>query len=430
MKKLKVLIINNESQSVVSEQGLKGLNGFSYANIPKKTYLFSKEDEIAKTIYFHSFLVSGKMFIIPKKYHLMKVMGKGSYGIVWKAQNTLNGELVAIKKMMNPFKMPGNIIRILREIRLLKFLNHENIIQIKDLFPAVSVRSLESIYVVTEFMSSDLMQIIHSQNPLPEEQVIFILMQILSALKYLHSANILHRDLKPSNILINEDWEIKIWDFGLARAMSTREINNKDLTVYVTTRIYRAPELLFGWENYSRAIDMWSVGWIFAEMLNRRPLFGANNHIKQAGMIYNLVGSLEEIKNSIFASKIRFFEPLENRKDPNGSFDKIFQSHSEKAKDLLRKMLYIDPSKRITIDDALNHPYFEDYSEEIEDLENWSRTFDTEFEEGNTDDQLKAEVLSEIFSFAPKIDEEIYNKQNHEYKLLKRSSKVHHILKQ
>ena len=132
-------------------------------------------------------------------------MGQGSYGIVCKAEDSVSSEEVAIKKIMNPFKIPGHVIRILREIRLLKFLNHENIIQIKDLFPAVSIKTFESIYVVTEFMSSDLMQIIFSSNPLTDDHIKFILFQLLSALKYLHSANIVHRDLKPSNILINED---------------------------------------------------------------------------------------------------------------------------------------------------------------------------------------------------------------------------------
>lgn len=167
--------------------------------------VFDNSEKDSQTSYFHSFLVLSKMFIVPKKYDISKALGKGSYGIVCKATNTETNEEVAIKKMINPFKIPGQIIRILREIRLLKFLNHENVIQIKDLFPAVSIKNFESIYMVTEFMSSDLMQIIHSDNSLTEEHLKFILFQILSALKYLHSANIIHRDLKPSNILINED---------------------------------------------------------------------------------------------------------------------------------------------------------------------------------------------------------------------------------
>lgn len=171
-------------------------------------WLFDPRDKESETEYFHSYSVLGKMFILPKRYEIIKAVGKGSYGIVCKAIDKETNQEVAIKKMLNPFKIPGQIIRILREIRLLKFLNHENIIQIKDLFPAVSIKAFESIYVVTEFMSSDLMQIIHSDNALTEDHIKFILFQILSALKYLHSANIIHRDLKPSNILINEDCEI------------------------------------------------------------------------------------------------------------------------------------------------------------------------------------------------------------------------------
>lgn len=169
------------------------------------SFTFAVGDKSAETQFYHSYLVHNKMFVIPRKYEISKAVGQGTYGIVCKATNTENNEEVAIKKMLNPFKIPGQIISILREIRLLKFLDHENIIQIKDLFPVVSITNFESIYIVTEFVSSDLMQIIHSDNALTEEHIQFILFQILSALKYLHSANIIHRDLKPSNILINED---------------------------------------------------------------------------------------------------------------------------------------------------------------------------------------------------------------------------------
>ena len=328
--------------------------------------------------------------------------------------------------MIDPFKIPGQIIRILREIRLLKFLNHENIIQIKDLFPAVSIGNFQSIYIATEYMPTDLMQIIHSDNALSEDHIRYILFQILSGLKYMHSANIIHRDLKPSNILINDDWEIKICDFGLARAMQPKIYNNQDMTLYVTTRIYRAPELLLPIGEYSHVIDVWSVGWIFAEMLIRRPLFMTKNEPKQMSMIINLLGSIEELSNSAFAKYLDIFKKIGISGNPQKSFDSLFAAHSEDARDLLRKMLQIDPIKRITIDEALRHPYFEIYEDELEDLENWSRTFDADFEElQNNEQMLKCEVLKEIFSFYQDITEEQFAKQNQEYKMLRKSKKVH-----
>lgn len=398
---------------------------------PICTSLFGPDDKEADTTYFHSYNILGKMFIVPKNYELLKAVGKGSYGIVCKAKDKNADEIVAIKKMMNPFKIPGQIIRILREIRLLKFLNHENIIQIKDLFPAVSIKNFESIYLVTEFVSTDLMQIIHSDNSLSEEHIKFILFQILSALKYLHSANIIHRDLKPSNILINEDWEIKICDFGLARAMDTKEFGeNSDMTMYVTTRIYRAPELLFNLGEYSTQIDVWSVGWIFAEMLIRKPLFMTKNQLRHVSMIINLVGNINELSSYVFSNYIPLFNQSWNIIDPSQTFDAVFKAHSEDAKDLLKNLLQIDPSRRITIDQALQHPYFSDYEDELEDLENCDRAFDTSFESlHNNPEFLKSEVLKEILSFWPNITDEQFSKHNSEYKFLRRSSKVHHQIK-
>ena len=298
---------------------------------------FDKTDELSKTTYYHSYAVLNKMFIIPRRYEIIKAVGKGSYGIVCKAKTTDEDQLVAIKKMMNPFKIPGQIIRILREIRLLKFLDHENIIQIKDLFPAVSVKNFESIYLVTEYVSSDLMQIIHSDNSLTDEHMQFILFQILSALKYLHSANIIHRDLKPSNILINEECEIKICDFGLARAINSSIEGNNDMTVYVTTRIYRAPELLFNFsKEYSTNIDVWSVGCIFAEMLIRKPLFFTRNMVNHAMMILSLVGTDEDFNSPALSKFSDMYKSFKAKNSQDQTFESLFSAHSAEAKDLLK----------------------------------------------------------------------------------------------
>ena len=154
--------------------------------------------------------------------------------------NVETGEKVAIKKIATPFKNFPHMKQTLREIKLLGFMDHENLIKIVDIFPCIEQRILEtqSLYVVTELMESDLMQIIYSENSLSTPHIQYFLFQILSALKYIHSANIIHRDLKPSNILINSDCEIKICDFGFSRCTGKRDEEQDMLTSYVTTRIY------------------------------------------------------------------------------------------------------------------------------------------------------------------------------------------------
>ncbi|XP_010019436.1 PREDICTED: mitogen-activated protein kinase 7-like, partial [Nestor notabilis] len=176
---------------------------------------------------------------------------------------------VAIKKIPNAFDVVTNAKRTLRELKILKHFKHDNIIGIKDILkPTVPYGEFRSVYVVLDLMESDLHQIIHSSQPLTLEHVRYFLYQLLRGLKYIHSANVLHRDLKPSNLLVNENCELKIGDFGMARGLGADPRHAKAfLTEYVATRWYRAPELLLSLHRYTRAIDMWSVGCIFAEML-------------------------------------------------------------------------------------------------------------------------------------------------------------------
>lgn len=425
------IVEENDEEEIKAPESYK--SGGAFSSLQLANSVFAPDDPQGKTTYFYSYKVADKMFIVPRKYEIQKVVGKGSFGIVWKARNTETDELVAIKKLLNPFKIPGNIIRILREIRLMKFLDHENILQIKDLFPAVSIKNFESIYIWSEFVSTDLMQIIHSDNSLSDEHFKLILWQILSALKYIHSANIIHRDLKPSNILINEEWEIKICDFGMARAISQNDaanpinFRNPDLTQYVTTRIYRAPELLFvSSSEYNTKIDVWSVGWIFAEMLIRRPLFMTKNIHKHALMIYNLVGTEDDLKIPAYTKVSEYIKSNMSCFNEEGTLDKVFEAHSPQAKDLLKKLLCMNPENRISIDDALRHPYFEDYEDQLEDLEDWTKTFDNSFE--NNTDNLKNEILKEILSFNPNISKEQFAKHNIEYQFLRRSRKVHSLI--
>lgn len=180
-----------------------------------------------------------------------------------------------------------------------------------------------------------------------------ILVQLLRGLKYLHSANILHRDLKPGNLLINANCDLKICDFGLARTSSGKAF----MTEYVVTRWYRAPELLLCCDNYGTSIDVWSVGCIFAELLGRKPIFPGTECLNQLKLIINILGSQRE-------ADIEFIDNPKARKfikslpySPGTSFSRLYSHAHPLAIDLLQKMLVFDPSKRISVTEALQHPY-------------------------------------------------------------------------
>merc|ERR1711934_1002001 len=191
-------------------------------------------------------------------------------------------ERLAIKKISNAFENVVDAKRMLREIKLLRHLQHENIVKIKDILPPPSLENFKDMYILYELMDTDLHQIIRSSQPLSDEHCQYFIYELLRGLKYIHSANVLHRDLKPSNLLLNA-----ICDFGLARTNSEKEY----MTEYVVTRWYRAPELLLSCAVYTAAIDIWSVGCIFAELLGRKPLFPGKDYVHQLNLITRVLGS-------------------------------------------------------------------------------------------------------------------------------------------
>ncbi|KAE9450426.1 hypothetical protein C3L33_17677, partial [Rhododendron williamsianum] len=185
-------------------------------------------------------------------------------------------EHVAIKKIANAFDNKIDAKRTLREIKLLRHLDHENVVAIRDIIPPPQRESFNDVYIAYELMDTDLHQIIRSNQALSEEHC-----QILRGLKYIHSANVLHRDLKPSNLLLNANCDLKICDFGLARVTSETDF----MTEYVVTRWYRPPELLLNSSDYTAAIDVWSVGCIFMELMDRKPLFPGRDHVHQLRLV-------------------------------------------------------------------------------------------------------------------------------------------------
>jgi mitogen-activated protein kinase 1/3 len=236
---------------------------------PKALELLQKNFE--RKIPINQCQYNDEILYIPARYIPGELIGSGAYGIILSAKDTQNNnQVVAIKKL----KSISDIIdlkRIAREILIMKYCQHENIIPLFDVIIHLNknpkLNKIADVYLVMEKMDSDLQKIIASKQELSDEHYQFILYQILRALYFLHSANIIHRDFKPSNVLINEDCTVKLCDFGMSRAIQEEE--NISLTEYVVTRYYRAPEVMLSSHHYSKKIDVWSVGCAFAELLSK-----------------------------------------------------------------------------------------------------------------------------------------------------------------
>lgn len=350
--------------------------------------------------------VGGTNFIVDEKYELQKLIGIGAYGLVCSAINNETQERVAIKKISNAFDNLKYTKRTLREIKILRHFCHENILSLRDIMPSFIYHESNSVYIVTELMDTDLHQIIASQQQLSVKHIQYFLYQILRALKYIHSANVLHRDLKPSNLLINSDCTLKVCDFGMSRvsAPSDDEEGNSIMTEYVATRWYRAPEVILSWNHYSKAVDVWSVGCTFAELLGGKPLFPGTDYIHQINCIADIIGTptesdLESIQNE---NARRYVLSLGYKE--NIPLNAIFPDATEEAIDLLTRMLTWDPSKRITIDEALAHPYLKDHVTEEE--EPTCSPFNFDFEQYELDQEtFKNLIYEETLHFRPELME-------------------------
>jgi len=301
-------------------------------------------------------LIWRTVFEISERYEPIKAIGKGAYGVVCSAKDTVTGEKVAIKKIANAFENITDATRTLREIQLLRHLRHENIIRVKDVGKPASREVFNDVYVIYELMDTDLHQIIRSPQSLTDDHFQYFMWQVLRGLKYIHSANILHRDLKPSNLLLNASCDLKVCDFGLARTGNTA---SQYMTEYVVTRWYRAPELLLSCDTYGPAIDIWSVGCILGELLGRRPMFPGKDYIDQLKLIIQKLGSPPESDLGFITSARARDYILRLPRAAPVNWAEVFPGANPQALDLLDKMLQFDPRRRITVEEALAHPYLE-----------------------------------------------------------------------
>jgi len=301
--------------------------------------------------------IKGEKFRVYDHYVPTRILGSGAYASVCEAMNKKTKKSVAIKKNKGVFQDLSDAKRILREIKLMAHFDHDDIVRLISVIPPDDdeLESFEDVYLVLEKMEVNLSKVIKHQK-LSNRHYQFFVYQMLRGLKYIHSAGVIHRDLKPENILINgADCNLKITDFGLARGVYKEE---KDLTEYVVTRWYRAPEVMCSARQYDEKVDEWSVGCIFAELLLRKPLFPGGNHIDQLKLIFNLIGTpaantLDWIKTPEAKQWVQRMAPSKGK-----SLEKILTKATPDALDLVTKMLRLDPSKRISVVEALEHPYF------------------------------------------------------------------------
>ncbi|CAL8282191.1 unnamed protein product [Merluccius merluccius] len=340
-------------------------------------------------------------FEVGEEYDIIETIGTGAYGVVSSARRRDNGQQVAIKKISNAFEVLTNAKRTLRELKILKHFKHDNIIAIKDILqPNLPHSAFKSVYVVLDLMESDLHQIIHSGQPLTPEHTRYFLYQLLRGLKYVHSANVIHRDLKPSNLLVNENCELKIGDFGMARGLSSHpEESHSFMTEYVATRWYRAPELMLSLHHYSLAIDLWSVGCIFAEMLGRKQLFPGKHYVHQLLLILSVLGTPPQgLIGAIGGERVRsYIQSLPSRAPV--PLTKLYPQAEPEALDLLGSMLRFDPRERISVTQALEHQYLSKYHDQ-DDEPICVPAFNFEFDKiPMNKDQIKESILMEIQDF-------------------------------
>ncbi|KFO98923.1 Mitogen-activated protein kinase 15, partial [Calypte anna] len=281
-----------------------------------------------------------------------------AYGIVWKAADRRTGEIVAVKKIFDAFRNRTDAqVRNHCLFPLQEFGKHPNIIKLLDVIPA---QNDQDIYLIFESMETDLHAVIKKGNVLKDAHKSYILYQILKATKFIHSGNVIHRDQKPSNILLDAECFVKLCDFGLARSLAQlrEEEEAPALTEYVATRWYRAPEILLSSQRYTKGVDMWSIGCILGELLLGKPLFPGTSTVNQIEQILRVIPAPSPEDLLALQSHFRASVLSHITSRQRITFEEMLPpSTPQPALDLLKKLLVFNPDKRLTAEEALQHPY-------------------------------------------------------------------------
>lgn len=345
------------------------------------------------------------------RYEMIKVRGKGSYGLVCSFRDKKKNKKCAIKRMHKVEDMI-DAKRMLREIRILNEFKHENIISLERvIFNEHPKLEFGEVYLVSNLMDVDLNTLIKkSKDDLTDDHIQYIMYQIFRSLKYLHSGGVIHRDIKPSNILADESCDIRICDFGFARDAG-EDSDNVTLTEYVVTRFYRSPEVMLSSQKYTTAVDIWSVGCSFYELISGKALFQAGNYLDLVKMMIKVLGKPTEAQLKFITNThaLTFIKKLpgESKKDPTADL-KHYPNH--KALDLIQKCLEFDPKMRLSAEEALAHPYFEGLHDP-EDEPSFKGNIDVAFEYDNklSLSDVRVMILKEINKINKENNEELYD---------------------
>lgn len=309
-------------------------------------------------------------FHVDPRFTNLRPIGHGGNAVVYAATDSDCDKEVAIKKLS--FLDRRGCKYALRELRLMRSLQHENVVTVYEVLGCngfslekggyinFNTNETSSVYLVQELLHTNLHQLIQQQQ-LTAEHVQLFTYQLLRGLKYIHSANVLHRDLKPMNLLINvEDLVLKIADFGLARVVDEEYCHKGFLTDNVGTCWYRSPELILSPRDYTKAIDLWSVGCILAEMLTGRPLFPGAHEMDQIGLVLDTVYLSDNEWNKV--TQILPHSMIQRHsRIPKKPLTQMFTSIDIDALDLLEKLLVFEPSLRLSAEEALSHPYLQQF---------------------------------------------------------------------
>jgi len=402
---------------------------------------------------------------VGSRYKLQRILGHGSYGEVAQAVDTRRKsgepEFVAIKRINNIFDQEIDAKRIYREMFILRRLRaHNCIIRLIDVISPSSPEDFNDLYLVFEYVDTDLYKLIMSPQYLSTEHIRHFLYELLIGLHYIHKSSVIHRDLKPANILLNEDCSLKICDFGLARVVSAAAIQStsidpatppnshsslstatvphtptdpsassppssaqrpsltRQLTKHVVTRWYRAPELIL-LQDYTSAVDIWSLGCIFAELLsmqegsiadyqNRQPLFPGKScfplsadrptsyadQVDQLNVIFDVIGTPSEEDVASIGNVGDYLKKLQRKKPKD--LGTLYKAANKDAIKLLAQMLQFNPSKRCTVEEALEHSFFKEIREKKKEIQP-DKTISMEFLESEdfTIDKLKQHIYEE-----------------------------------